>query len=117
MGRASYSNPNKCEYKKTTSMVRALCCLHNWLIDEHDVDSIRNAILPSTAVDQLSVMDRGGDFTNMSNSEGTLTGNNTREEEMLDGGDHFDDTTWNNRLSRRRKLFKQNSMDPREYLL
>ena len=98
-------------------MVRALCCLHNWLIDEHDVHSIRNTILPSTAIDQLSVMDRGGDFTNMTKSDGNLTGNNTREEEILDGVDHLDDTNWNDRRSRKNELFKQNSMDLREYLL
>ena len=98
-------------------MVRALCCLHNWLIDEHDVDSRHNTILPSTADDQLSVMNRGGDFSNMTDYEGNLTGENTREEDMLDGGDHFDDTNWNDRRQHQTKLFNKNSMNPREYLL
>ena len=86
-------------------MVCALCCLHNWLIDEHDVDSKHNTILPSTEVDQLPVMNRGGDFTNMTNSEGNITGNNTRDEEMLDGGDYVDDTNWNDCRLHQNELF------------
>ena len=55
-------------------MVRTLCCLHTWLIDEHDVDSRRNTVLPSTADDKLSAMNRRGDFSNMTDYEGNLTG-------------------------------------------
>lgn len=94
-------------------MVRALCCLHNWLIDENDVDSRCNTILPSNASDQLSVMNRGGDFANMTDQDRNLTKRNTPKEEMLDGGDHFDDTDWNECNRHQTKLFIQNGMNPR----
>ena len=117
MGSDPYSNPNKCEYTKKTSMVHTLCCLHNCLIDKHDMDLRRNTILPSTADHQLSVMNRGGDFSNMTDYEGNLTGENTKEEDMLDRGDHFDNTNWNDRKQHQIKLFQKNSMNPREYIL
>ena len=85
-------------------MIRALCCLRNWLIYEHDVDPKRNTKLPSTADDQLLVVNRGGNFSNMTDYEGNLTGENTREENMLEGEDYFDDTDWNDRRQYQTKL-------------
>ena len=81
------------------------------------MDSRRNIILPSTADDQLSVMNREGDFFNMTDSEGNLTGENTREEDILDGGDNVHDTNCNDCKRHQIKLFQKNSMNPREYIL
>lgn len=46
----------------------------------------RNQILPSTTYDQLSVTIRGSDFSNMTDYKGNVTGENRREEDMIDGG-------------------------------
>ena len=42
---------------KTTSLVRCICCLYNWLIDQKDM-----ANLPSTAKDRFCSLLRGGDI-------------------------------------------------------
>ena len=71
------------------------------------MDSRQNTILPSTVDAQLLVTNRGGDFSNMIDYEGNLIGENTRKEDMLDGGDHFDNTNWNSRRWHQIKLFKK----------
>ena len=57
-------------------MVRCLCCLRNWLIDEVEGDDIPISI----ASDECAIVNRGG---NVSNTENALTN------VMVDGGNHL----------------------------
>ena len=36
--------PMNISLKKTTSLVRALCCVHNWLIDQNEVNDLHNLV-------------------------------------------------------------------------
>ena len=90
---------------KTTSLVRALACLHNWLIDEKDVECIPT----SSPCDRLNLISRGGDI---------LINENSRLDQALDGGDHYDDVSGSERLRNQRKIFMlPNSKYPREQMI
>ena len=74
---------------KTTSRVRYICCLHNWLIDQKDAVN-----LPPTAKDRLCLLIRGGDV----NNEMILNIENEKGEGLnrsLDDGEHYDDVPYN----------------------
>ena len=91
--------------KKTTSLVRALYCLHNWLIDENNIED-----LPSPTVkDRLSIIARGGELINTEN---------VHLNRSLGGGDHLDDVPRKERSRMQRVIFNTpDSQHPREYLL
>ena len=89
---------------KTSSLVRSLCCLHNWLIDE------KHENLPaSTARDRFNLMLRGGDLVNEINSKLNC---------LLDGRQHFDDMSYKEQRNIERR-HERNPMlpHPREELL
>ena len=94
---------------KTTSLVRSLCCLHNWLIDEKHEN-----LPPSTARDRFSSMMRGGDLTNQS-----IIGNNrVRMNRSLDGGEHYDDMSYEQRRYLERRFDRDVTVPhPREVLM
>ena len=83
--------------KKVCSLVRSLCILHNFCINENieegeiDISSNEtNDYVPqSSGTDSMNIMIAGG------------IGLSDRLDELLDGGQHFDDTTINYRVSRR----------------
>ena len=50
---------------KTTCMVHALCCLHNWIIDQNDKTDIDRA----TEQDTYSIIDRRGDNSETQTTE------------------------------------------------
>ena len=92
--------------KKTTSLVRALCCLHNWLIDDNEVND-----LPQPSVkDRLAIISRGGDI--ICNKESPLA-------RLLGSGEHNDDFTRTDQKAKSRALFSSfpKGQHPREYLL
>ena len=86
---------------KTTSLVRALCCLHNYLIDEKPpISGVR---------DRLHILSRGGMVINQGNSYDIT--------DMIGGNMHFDDTNRHYRNNYVRSLFRRMQRNPREYLL
>ena len=89
--------------QKTTSMVRSLCCLHNWLIDE----KISSNIPECTAEDALSIISRGGDLFNKEFNLNILLG----------GGHHFDDNSKSLRYNKSRKFLRSGVVHPREKLI
>ena len=97
---------------KTTSLVRCICCLHNWLIDQKDT-----ANLPSTAKDRFCSLLRGGDV----NSDMISDEENERGEGLnrsLDGGEHYDDVAYHQRRNLERMFNRnQNVPHPREKLM
>ena len=82
-------------------MVRALCCLHNFLIDEKAP--------VSTSKDRFHIISIGGKPITEGNSHdvGDITG----------GGDHYDDSSRISREIHARTLFKQFLEKPRENML
>ena len=95
-------------------MVRALCCLHNWLIDK----KYNEVILESTAYDQYYIVNRGG--MNMYQNTNVETRNevkNNRNSVLLDGGGHFDDTDESDQYRHQKILFWHQNHDRRKYLL
>ena len=93
--------PLNVSLKKTTALVRALCVLHNFLIDEKPpINSIR---------DRMTILARGGRVFNEQNCEDVT--------ELIGGGQHFDDTSRNGRRALEKRLFCANSQHPREYLI
>ena len=74
--------PINISIKKTTSLLRCLYCLHNWLIDEKGVDDIPK----TTTTGKRSIANRDGRIINAEN---------TRVNDMLNGGAHFDNLTRN----------------------
>ena len=88
--------PGNISIQKICSLVRCLCILHNFCINEHaeedDIDlsfnEIDNFVPGSSTTDSTNITIAGGfDLSN-------------RLEELLDGGQHFDDTTHQFRSSR-----------------
>ena len=83
--------------KKVCSLVRCLCILHNFCINENIEDSeidissneTNDSVPQSSGTDSMNIMIAGG------------IGLSDRLDELLDGGQHFDDTTINYRVSRR----------------
>ena len=76
---------------KTTSLVRALCCLHNYLIDEKPpISGVR---------DRLHILSRGGMVINEGNSYDIA--------DMLGGDIYVDDTSRDFRVSNARLLFRR----------
>ena len=98
--------------KITTSLVRSICSLHNWLIDEKEFTKH-----PSTARDRFASIMRGGDI-----SGGDMNGNGEVRAEglnrSLDGGNHYDDFSSMQRRNLER-AFNRNRLlsHPREKLL
>ena len=79
--------------------------MHNWLIDEKDVEGIPT----SSPCDRLNLISRGGDI---------LINENSRLDQALDGGDHYDDVSGSERLRNQRKIFMlPNSKYPREQMI
>ena len=74
---------------KTTALVRALCCLHNYLIDEKP--------LVSTISDRRYIMSRGG--------KPLLENNSDNVEELLSVGEHSDDYDQRETYNQARRLF------------
>ena len=74
--------PINISIKKITPLLQCLCCLHNWLIDERGV----NDILKTTTTGKRAIANRGGRIINAEN---------TRVNDMLNGGAHFDNLTRN----------------------
>ena len=104
MGSAAVTNSVKYFIKKTL-LVRSLCCLHNWLIDENDIADLP----PSTVKDRLSIVSRGGALIKNENSHLNWS---------IGGGEHFDDVSLLERRRIQRAFFvNSNSKNPREYLL
>ena len=98
--------PMNISLKKTTSLVRALCCVHNWLIDQNEVND-----LPQPSVkDRLSIKSRGGDI---------ICNDQTPVTRLLGGGEHYDDFSAANHRAKSRSLFSSfpKGQHPREYLL
>ena len=104
--------PINVSLKKTTAMVRCLCCLHNWLIDKKDTD-----ILKSTASDRLSINNRGGRDVTRSSLDNVIAIEENRLDAFLDGGEHFDDTTPRHRRARQTRLFRNSLSSPRQNLM
>ena len=97
--------PLNISLEKTTSLVRSLCLLHNWLIDEKDIENIPS----SSPSDRLTIIARGGEI---------IESENSRLDRSLDGGDHYDDVTPTERIRIQRLLFAQpNSHHPREQMI
>lgn len=71
---------------KTTSLVLALCKLHNFCINESDSSE------EMLSTDEVTIAQSGG-FDQSSS--------NCRPDELLDGGEHFDDISNTNRRDRR----------------
>ena len=84
--------------KETTALVRALCCLHNYLIDEKP--------LPSTMKDRTSILSWGG--------RALHEGNENNIEELLHHGEHNDDTSRNERNNHTRRQFNIHQINPRK---
>jgi hypothetical protein len=82
--------PARLGIAKQTSLTMALCRLHNFCIDrelERQSEKVAFQPAPSLVQDELLVADNGGvDFE--ANDDSPL---GTRCNELLDGGDHFDD--------------------------
>ena len=78
-------------------MVRCLCILHNFCINENiengeigiSSNETNDSVPQSSGTDSMNIMIAGG------------IGLSDRLDELLDGGQHFDDTTRNYRVSRR----------------
>ena len=105
MGNSKVSYSTKYLLGKTTSLVRALACLHNWLIDEKDVEGIPT----SSPCDRLNLISRGGDI---------LINEHSRLYQALNGGDYSDDVSSSERLRNQRKFFMlPNSNHPREQMI
>ena len=85
--------------------MRALCCLHNWLIDENDI-----ADLPPSAVkDRLSMVSKGAAL---------IENENSHVNRSIASGEHFDDVSLLERRRMQRVFFSNsNSKHPRECLL
>ena len=99
--------------KKTTSMVRCLCCLHNFLIDQKDGTRVPE----STAEDCVAIGSRGGSTMRHLDLSGKLNIDDNRLFE-LDGCAHNDDSTYSDRYNYQRRLAcTYNFMAPRDYLM
>ena len=95
-------------------MVSAFCCLHNWMIDEHDDDNDRIPL--SAANNSYLIMNRGGRANTTSNTDGEAVVDESRIDHLLDGGNHVDDSTTTNQRNTQIILFRNNSYNPQEYL-
>ena len=95
---------------KISSLVRCLCILHNFCInDSLDKDGIEivtedtaNIVPPTDTVDSSNIMISGG-INRVDNIGGEYNNDNIVEDrldELLDGGQHFDDTNHYYRLTR-----------------
>ena len=85
--------------------MRALCRLHNLLINENDIEN-----LPSPTVKgMLSIIARSGELTSTENVNWIRS---------LGRGDHLDDSPRKERVRIQRVIFKTpDSQHPRKYLL
>ena len=105
MGNSALTDSIKYFFKKTITLVRTLCSLHNWLIDKNDIEDL----LSPTVKDRLSIIARGGELINTEN---------TYLNRSLGGGDHLDDVPCKERKRIQRVIFNTpDSHHPREYLL
>jgi hypothetical protein len=75
--------PSCISIKKTTALVMCLCRLHNFCIDQSDIK-----ISSNTGGDDLNIALEGGV---------PLEGVGNLPDQLIGGGCHFDDTTWNER--------------------
>ena len=100
MGSLEVPDTVKCEHTKTTSLVCALYCLHNFSIDVEP-------LLTSTK-DRWSRIKRGGLALNENNSEDV--------EDFLHGSEHFDDCNRTTRNSRTKVLFFAINLNTRELI-
>ena len=80
--------------KKTKELVRCLCCLHNYCIDENDnIGSNRN--VPESCIeDELELITTGAFRLPSATAPQELGGENVViPEQLMNGGDHADDHT------------------------
>ena len=87
--------------QKTTSLVYCLCKLHNYCIDEKD-----GAVAPATATDTLEIAADGGV---------ALVGQSQTPEQLLNGGNHFDDILRRDRVQYQRQSNLE-AVSPRDLL-
>ena len=111
-------------HKKITMLVRCLCRLHNYCINErlgnHSAGQEVPTEVSAPSVDDLShIMLNGGDvITNIDHHETTHFNNETdRVEGMLDGGNHHDDHTYCEEHQFEIDNTTQYVMSPREKML
>jgi hypothetical protein len=89
--------------QKTTALVMCMCKLHNFCIDENDVQ----VPLP-TAQDAAQIMAEGGV---------PMEGDDNRPDQLLDGGNHFDDISSYHLRQARNASARHAERSPREILL
>jgi DDE superfamily endonuclease len=98
---------------KVTALVRCLCRLHNFCINERLLANLVNA--PGTANgDPVVAQPLDSDLANIALAGGAYILNGTDQfnpEELLHGGEHFDDVSRSVRVSR-----KKSDILPREYM-
>ena len=95
-------------------MVRALCCLHNYLVDVNN----DCPILYPTSSDTFSVVCNGGNpIYNTNIADDTMHHNRSSLRQSLDGGEHFDDVPYDISYNHQRVMFRCFQLNPREYLL
>ena len=90
---------------KKTSMVRCLCCLHNWLIDNKD-----DTILLLTASDRCNISNLGGRHITTNDSTGAIDIEASRLNQFLDAGNHNNDTAYRSCCNHSRDLFRLNPL-------
>lgn len=97
--------------KKTTSMVQALWCLHNWLIDIHDDSFI---IIPETIPrDRYDiVVNGGGSLMNID-----ICNNTVEIRKCVDMSNQFDDSTRRAQCNDAQDLIAGYNCNSQEYLL
>ena len=118
--------PMNISLQKICALVRCLCILHNFCIDERlkrenrfrdDTSFVEMDSTPRTMSDRLSILIAGGAInerldTNFNNYDNDLD----RPNEFLDGGNHFEDIPFNvrreyvNAQNRRIDEFPRNKM-------
>jgi DDE superfamily endonuclease len=98
----------KLPISKVTSIVRALCRLHNFCIDERLLRSVCDAAFPANSPAEQEDDDMAdhldSDNINILLAGGTLlvdAGNDFSPEALLHGGEHFDDVSRSVRISRK----------------
>ena len=107
--------PMNISIKKVCALVKCLCILHNFCINENSenthndnpTDESNNIVLPANNTDSTNILLLGGiGRSNIITGE-IDEGNNIEDrlDDLLDGGNHFDDV---NQYFRRQRMDEQN---------